>query len=217
MSDTVKGARRYNSPLRRDQAAVTRRQILAAAQELFERDGYAATSMAAIASAAGVSLKTVYLAFETKSGVLRALWHRLLRGDRDDVPVGAQPWFQEVLAEPDPHRQIVLNMRNSRAVKVRAGALLEVIRSAAPGDPAIGELWRRIQTEFHANQRAVVQSLADKRALKAGLDVDTATDILWSLNHPSVYWLLAEERGWPPERYEQWLADLLCSQLLGRP
>jgi AcrR family transcriptional regulator len=214
MPDEVKAARTYNSPLRRDQAAATRRQILEAAQERFERDGYAATSMASIAAASGVSLKTVYLAFETKSGVLRAVWHLLLRGQRDDVPVGGQAWFQEVLDEPDPRRQLALNMRNSRRVKVRAGALLEVIRSAAAGDREIGELWSRIQTEFHGNQRAVVQSLADKHALKPGLDVDTAADILWGLNHPSVYRLLAAERGWRPERYEQWMTDLLCSQLL---
>ena len=71
-------------------------------------------------------------------------------------------------------------MRNSRVVKVRAGAVLEVIRSAAAGDPDIGALWARIQTEFHANQRAVVQSLADKGALKADLDVEAAADILWA-------------------------------------
>src|SRR6478752_4884782 len=141
MSEGVKGTRRYDSPLRRNQADATRRQILSAAQELFERDGYGATSMAAIASHAHVSLKTVYLAFESKSGVLRALWHSLLRGDAGDVPVGEQPWFREVLAEPDPRGQIALNMRNSRAVKVRAGAILEVIQGAAPGDDAIGALW----------------------------------------------------------------------------
>ena len=156
----------------------------------------------------------MYLVFETKSGVLRALWHHLLRGDRDDVPVGEQPWFREVLDEPDPRRQLALNMRNSRVVKVRAGALLEVIQSAAAGDPAIGTLWHRIQTEFHANQRAVVESLADKGALKAELDVDAAADILWSLNSPGLYRLLARERGWSPERYERWMTDLLCVQLL---
>ena len=214
MPDGVKGSRPYNSPLREQQAAATRLQILDAAQALFERDGYASTSMAAIASAAGVSLKTVYLVFETKSGVLRALWHHLLRGDRDDVPVGEQPWFREVLDEPDPRRQLALNMRNSRVVKVRAGALLEVIQSAAAGDPAIGTLWNRIQTEFHANQRAVVESLADKGALKAGLDVDAAADILWSLNSPALYRLLTGERGWSPKQYERWMTDLLCEQLL---
>lgn len=215
MAESVKRRRPYNSPRRREQAAETRRQILDGAQQLFERDGYAATSMAAIASAAGVSLKTVYLAFETKSGVLRALWHLLLRGEADSIPVGEQPWYRAVLEEPDTERQLRLNMRNSRMVKVRAGAVLEVIRGAASGDPDIGALWSRIQTEFHDNQRAIVQSIADKGGLAAGLDVAAATDVLWALNQPSLYAVLAGERGWSPERYEQWLGDLLCSQLLG--
>lgn len=216
MSERVKRRRPYDSPLRREQAAETRRRILRAAQTLFERDGYASTPMAAIASTAGVSLKTVYLVFETKSGLLRALWHLLLRGEQDNVPVGEQPWYRQVLEEPDPERQLRLNMRNSRIVKTRAGAIMEVIRTAAPSDPDIGELWTRIQTEFHDNQRAIVQSVADKGALTPGLDLATATDILWTLNHPSLYPLLVHERGWTPERYEQWLADLQCSELLLR-
>jgi AcrR family transcriptional regulator len=214
MSDSVKRRRTYNSRLRREQAAETRRKILQAAQELFERRGYAATSMAAIASAAGVSLKTVYLAVDTKSGLLRALWHLLLRGDQDSAPVAAQAWYRAVVEEPDPERQLRLNMRNSLIVKTRAGAILEVIRSAAPADPEIGALWAQIQTEFHANQRAIVQSIADKQALAANLDVASATDILWALNHPNLYALLAGERGWPPERYEQWLGDLVCAEIL---
>jgi AcrR family transcriptional regulator len=213
-SSPAEPRRRYDSARRREQAAGTRRQILDAARRRFERDGYAATSMAAVAAEAGVSLKTVYNVFETKSGLLRALWHLLLRGDLDEVPVGEQAWFREVLAEPDPERQLRLNARNSRIVKERAGALMEVIRAAAPSDPEIGALWQRIESEFHANQRAVVESLARKGALKG--DVDTATDVLWALNHPSLYALLANDRGWTPERYEAWLGDLLCSQLLER-
>jgi hypothetical protein len=129
--------------------------------------------------------------------------------------VDEQPWYQAVLEEPDPERQLRLNMRNSRMVKARAGAMLEVIRSAASGDRDIGALWSRIQTEFHDNQRAIVQSIAAKGALAPELDVATATDILWALNHPNLYALLAGERGWSPERYEQWVGDVLCSQLLG--
>ena len=214
MAGRVKRNRSYDSPLRREQAARTREQILDSAKELFERDGYAATTMAAIASAAGVSLKTVYLAFETKSGLLRALWHLLLRGEQDTIPVGEQPWYREVLDEPDPERQLRLNARNSLIVKRRAGAILDVIRDAASSDPEIAALWARIQTEFHENQRAIVQSIADKGALAAGLDVASASDILWALNHPTLYSLLARERGWPDERYERWLADLFCAQLL---
>src|SRR5436309_629909 len=162
MAESVKPKRRYESPRRREQAAATRREILEAAQLLFERQGYAGTTMAAIASEARVALKTVYVAFETKSGVLRALWNMLLRGDEGEAPVGERTWYREVLEEPDPERQLRLTARNSRAVKLRVGAVITVIHAAAPTDPDIEALWSRIQTEFHANQRAIVQSIADK-------------------------------------------------------
>ena len=217
MTDGVKPRRRYDSPRRREQAEATRRDILAAAQRLFEAHGYAATTMAAIAAEAGVALKTVYVAFETKSGLLRALWHLLLRGDRDDVPVGEQAWFREVVDEPDPDRQLRMTARNSRLVKQRAGALMEILRGAAPTDPDIATLWDRIQTDFHANQRAIVESLHEKGALRPDLDVERAADVLWTLNHPNVWQLLVGERGWTADRFEDWLADALCSQLLRGP
>jgi AcrR family transcriptional regulator len=213
MAEPVK-SRKYESPRRREQAAATRERILIAGQALFERDGYAATSMAAVAAEAGVALKTVYLVVESKSGLLRAVWHRVLRGEDDAAPVGEQAWFRAVLAEPDPRARLLRNMVNSRRVKERAGALLEVIRGAALGDPAIAELWARIGREFHANQRQVVASLAADGALRSGLHLEAATDILWSLNHPSFYALLHGERGWSAERYEAWLGPLLCEQLL---
>ena len=206
--------RTYNSPRRQEQAAATRAQIVASAQLLFERDGYAATSMAAVAADAGVSLKTVYVAFETKSGLLRAVWHRVLRGEGDGIPVGDQSWFRRVLDEPDPRTQLRLNAQNSREVKERAGPIMEVIRAAAPGDAEIGALWQRIETEFYANQRQVIESLHRKRALRKGLGVAAAADILWALNHPGVYRSLVGDRGWSPARYQRWLTGILTSQLL---
>src|SRR6266542_1310827 len=110
MAKPVK-ARAYNSPRRREQAAATRRAVLEAARRQFEEHGYAATTVAAIAADAGVSLKTVYLAFETKAGVLRALWNERLRGDSDDTPVSARDWYRAVLDEPDPVRKLRLNAR----------------------------------------------------------------------------------------------------------
>jgi AcrR family transcriptional regulator len=214
MTDAVKPRRRYDSARRREQAAATRREILAAAQKLFEANGYAATTMAAIAAEAGVALKTVYLAFDTKSGVLRALWNVLLRGDDEEVPIAQRSWFRNVLDEPDPERQLRLNARNSRMIKVRAGGVWEVLRNAADSDADIAALWNRIQTEFHSTQGIMVKSLHDKKALKRGLGVDRATDIIWTLNHPSIWQLLVVERGWTPAQYERWLGDSFCSQLL---
>lgn len=214
MADVVKPRRRYESPRRLEQAAATRAAILEAAKRLFERNGYVGTSMAAIAAEAGVALKTVYLAFETKRGLLLALWHLLLRGDEAAAAVGERAWYRDVLDESEPAQQLRLNARNSRAVKERAATVMEIIRSAAPADPEIAALWSRIQTEFHANQRVVVASLHKKGALRHGLGVARAADILWTLNHPSVYQLLVGDRGWTPAQFERWLADASCKQLL---
>src|SRR4051812_10565076 len=175
MAPPVKSTRKYDSTRRQEQAAATRRQILDAAQRLFERDGYTATTMAAIAQEAGVALKTVYVAFATKSGVLRALWHLLLRGDQDDAPVGDRAWFREMLAEPDPAQRLRQTASYSRAVKERSAALMEVIRSAADADPDAAQLWDGIQSDFHGIQRRLAETLP----LRPGLDVAHAADILW--------------------------------------
>jgi AcrR family transcriptional regulator len=170
--------------------------------------------MDAIAAEAGVALKTVYVAFDTKSGLLRALWNHLLRGGRDEVPIAQQAWYRETLAEPDPERQLRLTARNSRVTKLRIAGALEVIRGAAAIDADSAALWARIGTEFRANQRVIVESIAAKGALRDGLDVDRAADILWTLNHPALWQLLVEQRGWTPEDYERWCADTACAQLL---
>jgi AcrR family transcriptional regulator len=215
MPREVKPKRPYDSTRRREQAAMTRGEILAAADQLFEQHGYAGTTIAAIAAEAHVALKTVYLAFETKAGVLRALWNVRLRGADDSRPVAEREWYREVLEEPDPERQLRLNARNSRAGKQRIGAIVEVIRTAAPVDEQIAALWKRIGAEYRENQRAIVESLAEKGALAP--EVDRASDILWAINHPTVWQLLVRERRWKPADYERWTGDLACSQLLREP
>ena len=217
MGKPVNPRRRYHSPRRQEQAAATRLAILRAAEVLFAEHGYAATTMETVAGEAGVALKTVYSAFATKSGLLRALWDLRLKGDADDAPVAERPWYREVLDEPDPERQLRLNARNSRVVKERIGSILRTIRSAAAIEPGADALWRLIQSDFHANQRVLVAAIAERGGLRPGLDVERATDVLWTLNHPDVWLLLVGERGWTPEAFEAWFAEVCCAQLLRQP
>jgi AcrR family transcriptional regulator len=214
MAEPVKAKRRYDSSRRRAQAATTRVDILDGAQRLFEASGYAATTMEAIAAEAGVALKTVYLAFETKSGLLQKLWNVTLRGDDGEVPVAEQDWYRVMLDEPDPERQLRMNARNSRLGKERVASVGEVIRSGAAADPEISALWARIQSQYRENQRTVVESLAKKNALAP--DVERAADLLWLVNHPNPWQLLVGERGWTGEEYEQWAAETALRELLGR-
>ena len=169
--------------------------------------------MAAIAAEAGVALKTVYVAFETKSGVLRALWNLLLRGDEEDAPVAERTGTARCSTSPTPSASSA-STRATRAPASCASARRRGDPRRRPADPDIEALWQRIQTDYHDNQRAIVESLDEKDALKPGLDLDRATDILWTINHPAVWQLLVRDRGWTPEDYEQWFADAACAQLL---
>ena len=127
MSERVKPRRSYHSPRRQQQAAATRQTILEAAERLFEQHGYPATTMEQVAAEAGVGLKTVYVAFTSKGGLLRALWDLRLKGDQDQAAVADRPWYREVLEEPDPGRQLRRNAHNACVVKQRIGGVLKAM------------------------------------------------------------------------------------------
>ena len=213
MASPVK-SRPYDSPRRRAQAEATRQAILDAAQRLFERHGYGATSMPAIAEEASVALKTIYVYFDNKAGLVHALWDARLGGDEAAMPVLEREWYRAVVDEPAPERKLRLLARQARHVKGRSGALLEMIRVAAATDPEIAALWERIEAKLVDVQRSIVEQLHASRSLARSLEPAEATDILWTLNHPAVWQLLVRRRGWTGEQYEQWLGDVLCSQLL---
>ena len=213
MPDPVK-SRSYDSPLRRQQAAATREMILKAAQRRFEHDGYQAASVPTIAAEATVSPKTVHMAFQTKAGLLRAVWEARLAADEAATPVFERRWFRELVAEPSPEGKLRRLASQGRAVKGRSGDLMEVIRNAAAVDSQIAELWGDIESKLLTVQRAVVGQLDALGALRQDLSVESASDVLWTLNHPSVWHLLVRGRGWLPEHYEEWTGDAFCAELI---
>lgn len=214
MGSSVKPRRTYRSPKRDAQAAATREEILRASHELFVERGYAGTSLAEVAEAAGVSLPTVKLVFGTKRNLLVAVWDRAVKGHDDERPVAEQPWFQELLRSPDPRQHLELQARAGAEVKARIAPLVEAIRAAAPSDRDIAALWSSMQDEFYENQRATIRALRRKGTLRDGLSERQATDLLWTLNSTTVYHMLVTERGWSPERYLRWLDETLAEQLL---
>jgi AcrR family transcriptional regulator len=189
--------------------------IIDTARRLFEEGGYAATAVPSIAAAAGVAVKTVYLAFESKAGLLQAVWEARLGGEEEATPVLQRRWMRELTNEARPTEKLRLLAAQSRRVKTATGPLLEAIGTAAATDPEIATLWKEIQAKLLRVQRAVVDQLDALDSLRPPLEAAEAADILWTLNHPSVWHLLVRERGWSPARYEQWLHESFCLQLLG--
>jgi hypothetical protein len=99
-------------------------------------------------------------------------------------------------------------------VSGRLVGIYEVFRAAAAADPDIGGAWEQIQTERLGGARGFVRILAAKGPLQAGLDVERAGDVMWTLIDTSLYQRLVVERGWIPADFRVWLARRICSELL---
>ena len=206
--------RRYNSTRRQTQARETRRLILEAARKLFTTRGYAGTTIEALAHEAGVAVETVYATFGSKRAVLTRLVDILVLGDEEPTPLLERPDPQAVRQEPDQRRQIRLFARGMSAIMERAGPLWGVIRAAADTDAEIAATLRRMLTSRRDNLLAFVGWVERNGPLRAGLNTEEATDTVWSVSSAEVHHLLTVDRGWPRERYEQWLGNSLIALLL---
>src|SRR5918999_3566019 len=189
MSEIVKTRRRYESPHRREQAAATRRKIVGAAQRLFLESGYAGTTMAAVASSAGVVVETVYRSFGSKAALFGAVVEAALAGgvERAEVPVEERPAIAALIAETDPVRQVALYAGTQPGIHRRAGPLLRAVRDAAALDPDVARVWRELEAQRYAGQGRLAALLATRGALREGLSVETATDLIWTLTALAVH------------------------------
>jgi len=206
--------RAYRAPRREAQAAATRARILGAAEDLFVRRGYAATTLAQIGTAAGVALPTVTTRFGTKLALLEALIATTVRGDEAAIPLRERDWWQAALADPDPHQMLARYAGNIRRIHERTTDIFEIVRGAATADPTMAELRHQLACSRLLDCREVALALAAKGVLTPELRDDAATDAIWGLVSAELYRLLVIERGWAPARYQQWLTRTLATSLL---
>ena len=209
MDGAVKGPGR-----RERKAAATRRRVLEAAESLFVGDGYAATTITAIAEAADVAVQTVYAVFGNKRTILTELLAARTVGDDDELPLVDRAEWQEAEHASDPRQQLALLAAIATRIGSRMGALYEVLAGAAASDPEIAELYRRQQQARYRDQRRIARLLIQKHALRPGLSETRATDIIWAIANPTMHRSLVGTRKWGADEYEQWLADVLACALL---
>jgi len=210
VTEIVKGSstrRRYDAPRRRAGAAQTRRAIADAARRVFLERGYAATTMAAIAAAAGVSHETVYATFGPKPALFRHLVESALSGTEEPVPALERDIVRQVRAEPDPRRILDLFAHTVRVLQDRVAPLVMVLNEGAQTDSDLKALADELSARRVGHMRVFVADVAAKGGLRADLSVETAADVIWVMNASEFYLLCVRDRGWTPEFFEQWLAD----------
>lgn len=206
--------RTYHSPARAEAARQTRRRIVEAARSLFEQHGYAGTTIDAVAEAAGVSRRTVFLSVGSKVELLKTAWDWAVVGDDEAVPMAERPHVLAMLEITDPPLLVRLWVDQVLGVAYRVGQLEVVLNRAVDADAEAAALRERIDVERRGGARMFVSHLASVGGLREGLSVDEGADMCWVLMNPMLQRRLRAERGWTRAAVEDWLVRLTSASLL---
>ncbi len=208
--------RTYSSTLRADQARQTRRRIVDAAAELFAEYGYARTTIDAVATAAGVSRKTVFDSVGGKAQLMKLAYDFAIVGDDEPVPLVDRPEIRAMLAETDHAKRLAMYASLVVGIDRRLSSAWRAFEGAATSDPEAAKLYVAMVEQRRQAMQEAAQMFADAGALRPDLDIEVAADLMWFYNDPSLYDKLVRQRGWSVDRFQAWLTEALQVQLLGK-
>ncbi len=196
--------RTYHSERRAEQARLTRRRVLAAATGLFERQGYAATTVRAVAADAGVSVQTVEQAFGSKPRLLKACIDVAIAGDDEAVPMLEREWTASARAAASP-REVLTTVASvlGPAQERSAGLVLAGFEGAA-SDEGLARLADELTRQRRGTATWIVREL--RRTSRLRESERDSVDTLWTLMDPAVHVQLVRRLGWTRSRYERWFA-----------
>jgi AcrR family transcriptional regulator len=198
---------------REESARQTRQAIVAAARQLFASDGYEATTIAVIAERAGVAVQTVYAVFGNKPSIMAAVIDQSIAGDDAPIAVNARDWMHDVWVAPTARERLSAYAAAVRRIMERAADLLIALEHAS-SDPELADLVATTEQRRRRGAATVIDSIREVASLRDGLRRRDAIDVLWLLNSPAVFHHFTRSAGWSAGRYERWLAETMCQQLL---
>jgi AcrR family transcriptional regulator len=208
--------RGYRSVTRQRRARETRERILASASAEFVRLGYGATTIRAVASAAGVSVPTVELAFGTKPQLLCAAISFAIRGDAEPIPMLERDWAANAQAATSVTDFLAIVGRVLTEAARRSAGLVVAAFEAAQSDESMRELADQLRAQRAETAAWIVDGLTMRSSLRAEIGRDQAIDTVWLLMDPHGFCALTQDRGWAPETFERWFTDSVCRLLLAQ-
>ncbi len=205
--------RSYDASRRREQARARRLAVVLAARELFERDGFRPTTIAAVAAHAGVSAESVYKGFGSKAALAKAVFDLVIAGDDEPVPVADRPEIQAMRDEPDARRKIAMYAGGLAQRQARSAKVQILIRDGRHVDDSLAPIWAKLYDEGMAGMTMLGRHLLDTGQLRDGIGLDEVRDLLWNYLAIDHYERLVLTQGWPLQRYAQWLAHAMTSAI----
>ena len=216
-SREIPKAGRRGAAIRRTprRGAETRRRVEEAAANRFTRDGYAASTMQAIADEAGVHVQTLYLAYGTKSALLAACAARLVAGTEDpDTHPSERRWAREIASQPDPRAKLALYVKHIAEVAPRITPLLDVLRATAPAEPDVAAFLAHMEDARREGPLELLGRQPPPGTWRPGLTPDKVADVVSTVASPDMLRSLIDRCRWDEPDAEAWILRVLERELL---
>ena len=205
--------RSYDASRRREQARARRLAVVQAARDLFERDGFRRTTIAAVAAHAGVSAESVYKGFGSKAALAKAVFDVVIAGDDEPVPVAERPAMQALRDEPDVRRKIAMFVDGLVQRQARSARVQLLIRDGRHVDDSLAPIWAKLNDEGLTGMTMLGRHLLESGQLRDGIELDEVRDVLWNYLAIDNYERLVLSQGWPLRRYSRWLARAIAGAI----
>ena len=208
-----KPRRGYVSATRTERAERTRKRVIDAATRLFVQQGYATTTMRAIAAEAGVSVPMVELLFGTKAQLLHVVIDVAVAGDDEPVPVLSRAWAADAKSARNLADFLSVVADVLADAQARSAGVMLAAYEAAASDPDIQLLIMDRESQRERTTSWIVDGVIERAGLRSGLDKARAVDTVWLLMDPVIFDRLTRHRGWSLDRYASWFADSVARLL----
>ncbi|HEX4249368.1 MAG TPA: TetR family transcriptional regulator [Pseudonocardia sp.] len=199
--------RRYSSVVRDRQAESTRQEVVAAATRLFAGQGYARTSVAEIAAAAGVAVNTVYSSVGGKPDLIRAI----IETSTGDGEITDS--LDRIGQLTDPHEVLAELGRGTGDVSRRRWDGMSILLDNRRADPAVDELAEQAMRVYRQRLDLVADHLVELGAVRPELSSDAVSEII-AFYFGAAAWRSVRALGWSWQRAAGWLAEQAGAALL---
>ncbi len=180
-----------------------------AARRRFAADGYAATTIEAIAAEAGVATATVYKAFGTKRAMAGALQGLI------EEEAGVRRFTESLATSQDPPALLRTAVQLERSLFEHCGDIIAAVRGAAEVEPDFAGVYAEGQRRHTAGTTALARRLDAMGALREDIDPASAAGVIGIYAHHETFAMLTAHYGWTIDQCEERLTTQLSELLLG--
>jgi AcrR family transcriptional regulator len=213
---TVTSTRSYRSDLRRQQAEQTRSRIVNAAAELFAAEGYARTTLAKIASAAGVSAETVQ-GHGPKAALMIAALEQVAIGVTDEGNVLNLDAGRAFLRLDDPDEALDYLAAMGSDVNEQAAPLAFAVIGAAASDPELSQYLNKLIASITGQCRRILTVCRDRDWLREDVPFNELVETTAVLTSVDTYLRMTHYDGWSVARYRRWVRRMVAETIFRRP